>query len=65
MNNYTHEDLNKRICDLHPEAENTQTLLEFVRESEVEFCMEPVNLEELSQEELNLHIDFLDELWFK
>lgn len=65
MINYTHEDLNKRICDLHPGGTNTQTLLEFIRDSEEEFCMEHVDLDSLNQEELNIHIDFLDELWFK
>lgn len=63
--NYKHEDLKKRINELHPDAENTQTLLEFIRESEDEFCMEHSNLESMTEEELNIHIEFLDELWFK
>lgn len=46
-------------------ATNTETPREFIRNSEKEFEMEPANLEEMTADELNSHIDFLDYLWGK
>lgn len=53
------------INELHPEALNTQTTREFIRESEQEFEMAPRNLDELSEKELKSYIEFLDDLWNK
>lgn len=60
----THEILNKRICDVVT-AENTQTFLEFIRESEEQFGIKEVNIDNLSDSELTEHFMFLDYLWEK
>lgn len=62
---YTKEMLDKRICDIEPEAENTDTLREFIRKSEKKFCLFIVDVNKLSNKDLNNYIDFLDDLWLK
>lgn len=61
---YKHSDLDKRICDLE-EANNTETLRNFIRTSEEWFEMNQVDIDSLSEEDLNKYINFLDYLWEK
>lgn len=61
----TKEQLDNCICDVEEHADNTQTFREFIRESEKEFGMAWVELESLSEKELNDYIGFLDYLWTK
>ena len=61
----TKEILNKRICDVETDAENTQTYLEFIRESEDQFGMIDKDLNNLSDDELNEYFEFLCYLWDK
>lgn len=61
---YKHSDLDKRICDIE-EANNTETLREFIRNSEEWFGMNQVDIDSISEEKLNEYIDFLDYLWEK
>ena len=60
----TKDILNKRICDVEI-AENTQTYLEFIRESEEQFGIKRVNLDNLSDNELTEYFMFLEYLWDK
>lgn len=59
--------LDKRICDVEKEADNTQTYREFIRESEGEFCMSsyPLDYDDTTDEEINEYFEFLCELWSK
>ena len=61
---YKHSDLDKRICDIEEGANNTETLREFIKRSE-KFELEPVDLDSMSEEDLNNYIDYLDRLWEK
>lgn len=63
----TKEDLDKRICDVVPEASNQQTFREFMMESYNEFYegYDIPNLDDMTDEELNTELDFLDDLWNK
>lgn len=60
----TKEILNKRICDVET-AENKQTFLEFIRESEEQFGIKEANLNNISDSELNEYFEFLCYLWDK
>lgn len=59
------EYLDERICDGTEGSTNTQTWREFIKESETTFEMEEKNLEELTDDELDEYINFLDYLWEK
>ena len=61
----TKADLDTRICDLEPEAQNIQTYREFIRESEMQFDMTSQDLDNMSDKFLNDYIGFLDHLWTK
>ena len=58
------EDLDKRICDME-DCENTQTWREYIRETEEEFELYPMNLNDIRDWALEEYIDLLDELWDK
>ena len=60
---YKITDLDKRICDLEEGATNTETLREFIKHSEKEFELEAVDLDSMSDKDLNNYIDYLDNLW--
>lgn len=62
---YKHSDLDKKICDLEEGATNTETLREFIRNSENNFCIAKEDLNSLSEEKLNEYIEWLDYLWEK
>lgn len=57
--------LNKRICDVEKGTSNTQTYLEFIRESEKYFDLKRMSVESYSDEMLNKYFEFLDYLWEK
>ena len=62
------EQLDKRICDVEPNATNTETYREFIINSIHYFCGNKVyipNLDKISEEELNDIINELDYLWEK
>jgi hypothetical protein len=61
----TKEQLDIPINELEPEATNTETFRDFIRSSENEFCMEPRDIDNMTDQELNEYIDFLDYLWDK
>ena len=46
-------------------ANNLETPRQFIRNSEKEFCMSPVDIDRMDVEELNEYIEFLDYLWTK
>lgn len=53
---YTHEDLNKKINE-------DETLLEFIRDSEITFSLDEVDLDQMTEEELNMYILKLDTMY--
>ncbi len=56
------ENLDKRICDCEPDADNTLTYREFIRVSEEELEMEKANLDSMTEEELKDYLNFIDYL---
>lgn len=62
----TKAQLDIRICDCVEGATNTQTFREFILEAEELYGLpaEP-SLDSLTEEQLNTHLDFCDELWLK
>lgn len=61
----TKKHLDKRICDIEPNAENTQTYREFINESEHEFDLLPCDLDKMKDSHINRYMEFLDDLWSK
>lgn len=59
------ENLDKRICDVEKNADNTQTYREFIRESERMFELSPAPLDLYSDEELKEYLEELNYLWEK
>lgn len=59
------ENLDKRICDVEKNADNTQTYREFIRESERMFELSPAPLDLYSDEELKEYLEELNYLWGK
>ncbi|HBG1028881.1 TPA: hypothetical protein KPG21_003732 [Clostridioides difficile] len=59
------EDLDKKICDVEIEADNTQTYREFIVEAEEEIGTGSADLDNMTDEELTVYLDFLDELLLK
>lgn len=65
---YTQNDLNKKICDIHehdPEVTNEETLKQFIRATEEEFGLGNAKLKCLTDEELTSYVDLLSDLWDK
>lgn len=61
-------DLDKRICDIEPNASNTETYREFIINSIHYFYGENAiipNLDKMPESEINDIIDELDYLWEK
>jgi len=65
MSEFTKEQLDTPICELEEGASNTETLREFIRNSEEEFDLIPKDLDNMSDAALNKYIDFLDYIWTK
>ncbi len=62
------EDLDKRICDVEPDATNTETYREFIINSIYHFCGEKAfipDFDKMYEEELNNIIEDFDYLWTK
>ena len=59
INMISKNDLDKRICDLEG-GFNEQTYREYIRETEEEFGMGKMDIEELTQTEFNDYIDLLN-----
>lgn len=53
---YTHEDLNKKINE-------DETLLEFIRDSEIAFGLDEADLDQMTEEELNMYILKFDTMY--
>ena len=61
-------DLDKRICDIEPNATNTETYREFIINSIHHFYGENATipkLDKMSESEINDIVDELDYLWEK
>jgi hypothetical protein len=61
----TKELLDKRICDAEKNSMNDQTYREFIRESEDDFGLDEMDLDNMSDEKLHEYLEFLDYLWTK
>lgn len=61
----TKADLDTRICDFYGRGDNEETFREYIRLSEKQYCLYEEDLDNISDEELQEYIDFLDELWGK
>ncbi|MGL5713367.1 MAG: hypothetical protein ACRCX2_10140 [Paraclostridium sp.] len=57
--------LDKRICDVETDAENTQTYREFILEGIEEFSLESHDLDKMHNNQLNELMEFIDYLWEK
>lgn len=57
-------DLDKRICDCE-ECNNTETYREFITSSEEEMGIDPADIDNMTDEELNKYFEFIDYLWEK
>lgn len=55
-------DLDKRICDVEEATTNTQTYREFMNVCSLEFFGLIPDWDNMSEEALNQHLDFLDYL---
>lgn len=62
---FTKENLDTPISMIEEGATNTQTPREFIRSSEEEFGLEHLNIDGLTEEDINDYIDLLDYLWTK
>lgn len=61
----TKELLDVRICDYCEISNNTETLREFIRNTEKEFGLTQAELELMSDKEFINYLDLLDDLWNK
>lgn len=62
------EDLDRRICDVEPPAENTETYREYMTNAYREFFGPGIPIpdyDSMSEEELNDRLEELDWLWSK
>ena len=65
---YTVEHLDMKICDFEKEASNTQTLREFIKESELDLfgkISRDEVLNSMSPQDLTAYVEQLDYLWEK
>jgi len=60
-----HNQLDIPINELYPEALNTQTTREFIRETEEAFGLGQKEINALNEKQLSAYIDWLDDLWNK
>lgn len=61
----TKEQLDRPIFKVEPNAANSQTYREFIRESEFEFGLKQADIDNFSDAKLSNYIEFLDDLWMK
>ena len=56
------ENLDKRICDCEQGAENTQTYREFIAEIEQELGLRYSDVDNMIEEEVREHLEWLDNI---
>jgi hypothetical protein len=61
----TVKDLDKRICDIEKDSGNDETFREFIINTENDFDLIPKDIDNMSDEQLNEYIEWLDYLWTK
>jgi hypothetical protein len=64
----TKDQLDTQICDFYnyvDDVTNTETFREYIQNTEIEFDLIPMNLDGMSDKQLNEYLDFLDYLWEK
>lgn len=61
----TKDHLDMRICDVEKETTNTETYREFIRNSEQEFGMKKLDIDNMTDKELITYIEAIDYLWTK
>jgi hypothetical protein len=59
------DNIDARFCDLEEGATNKETPRQFIRNTEEEFGLPYVNIDNMSEDGLNEYIDHLDDLWGK
>lgn len=60
------ENLDKRICDIEPNATNTETYREFLVRSAKEFYIDYIpDFDIMTDEDLKVYLDEYDYLWDK
>lgn len=62
---YKPENLDTPINELEPLASNKQTPREYIRQSEEEFGLEPADIDNMNETQLEDYMDELDYLWDK
>ena len=53
------------FAELVKEATNKETPRQFIRNTESEFGIEELDIDNMSEDELNRYADYLDDLWGK
>lgn len=61
----TKELLDKRICDVEIDSNNTETYREFIHDSERYFGLPKTDIDGALDTDLNRYFKFLSELWDK
>jgi hypothetical protein len=61
----TKELLDTPICELIEGVDNTETFRKFIRNSELFFCLDEQDIDNMPEDELNAYIEHLDYLWEK
>jgi glycerol-3-phosphate responsive antiterminator len=59
------DNIDTRFCDLIEGATNKETPRQFIRNTEEELGIRPADIDNMSEDELNVYIDRLDDLWGK
>lgn len=61
----TMDNIDTPFCKFEEGVTNTETPREFIRNTENEFGIEELDIDNMSEDELNRYIDQLDDLWGK
>jgi hypothetical protein len=61
----TLDDIDTPFGVLENDATNEETPRQFIRNTEKEFGIENLDIDNMSEDELNRYIDHLDDLWSK
>ncbi len=57
------QDLDKKICDIYGYGDNDETLREYILDTEDTFKLEPKDLSNITDNELNKYVVILDHYW--
>ncbi len=57
------QDLDKKICDIYGYSDNDETLREYILDTEDTFKLEPKDLSNITDNELNKYVVVLDHYW--